>query len=170
MVILMSHYFQVGYRVIKNSGLITCASPPIKRVTPQVESMKNWAWQRAGIQVDHWVLGSHWNPKSWSLIREQYGQQGNHCTNCKYYNLGQRDPNGFGVGGVCRSIFNENLRNVRGHELRTYILIQNFLIDWKFHFPTNRKVFIYMIFRARGNVEDPLKPLVLTPQALNYST
>ena len=36
---------------------------------------------------------------------------------------------GFGVGKVCRSIFNDNSKNRKGHKLHTCIIFQKLLVD-----------------------------------------
>ena len=66
-------------------------------------------------------------------------------------------------------IFTDNFENEKGQKLRTYILIENSLIDYNVRFWKNGKVFIFIIFRAIGNVEGFLNLLFLTLESPNYS-
>ena len=47
--------------------------------------------------------------------------------------------------GVCKSIFSQNYKNEKGKNLRSHIKIHGELVLLNFHFPNNRKVFMFMI-------------------------
>ena len=60
--------------------------------------------------------------------------------------------------------------NAKSHKLRIYVhSFRDFISRYKDHCPENRSVFIFMIFRAGGNVNDLLKPLLLTLEPPDYS-
>ena len=61
------------------------------------------------------------------------------------------------------------IKNRKGHKLRTYILVENSLVDYNMHFPRDQKGSILIISRASGNVKGLLKHLCLTLEAHNYS-
>lgn len=66
-----------------------------------------------------------------------------------------------------QGIFRE-LQNGKCHKLCTNNLISVSHVNIKDHLPNNRKVFLCMIFRARANIKDLLKPLCLTLESQNH--
>ena len=77
---------------------------------------------------------------------------------------------GLGSKGFEGQFFKDNLKHGRCNTLRTYTLLNISRVDYHLLSLKNRETFMFVTFRASGNVKDFLKPLFLTLGPPNYST